>query len=178
MYKIFENIETNIIDFSVGKILVCKNDPTLKIKTLKMLAKCQKIKEIEHNWDDYSNTKEFKQNRYINLAYSAIGKNDSEDLRIFKIDNSATSQQLVTTNYFVNALEFDKNSFEHFKHCKYLLIESKNFKEIFNDNFDCSYPQLAKNKKSEIEYYLDDFENKLCNYYIQKLNSIHLNNKW
>ena len=178
MYTIYEHFNTNTIDCHVGKLLVCKNDPLVDSQTLKTLANCQSTIEIKFNFNEMGKTDEFKLSSNINFAYSAIGNNEDNDLRVFEVDNSAKSEQLVTKDYFVNALEFDEKSFKHFIHCNYLIFSSKKFKGIFNDNFDCSYYQLAKNKRSQIDYYLDDFQNKLRNYYIQQLNSCHLNNKW
>jgi hypothetical protein len=177
----YENFNCFNIDCNVGKLLVCKDDPALDIHILEVLAQCQNIKEVALNWNDSGKgTEAFILSYNINYAYFLItgngGNNYDEVYRVFKVDDSANSQQLCNENYFVAALAFDEVTFKDFMYCNHINFGMKNFEMRFCDLMDC-YIYFAMTKKSSIKRSVLDFRKKIIGNSIQKLQG-YLVNQW
>jgi hypothetical protein len=163
----YENFNCFNIDCNVGKLLVCKDDAALDIHILEVLAQCQNINEVELNWNDSGKgIEEFILSYNINYAYfltTGNGRNNYDEVyRVFKVDDSANSQQLCNENYFVAALEFDEMTFKDLLFCNHLNFGMNNFEMT---------------KTPVIERYVLDFRNQIIGDSIKKLKG-YLINQW
>jgi hypothetical protein len=177
----YENFNCFNIDCNVGKLLVCKDDAALDIHILEVLAQCQNINEVELNWNDSGKgIEEFILSYNINYAYfltTGNGRNNYDEVyRVFKVDDSANSQQLCNENYFVAALEFDEMTFKDLLFCNHLNFGMNNFEMRFCHLMD-DYMYFAMTKTPVIERYVLDFRNQIIGDSIKKLKG-YLINQW
>ena len=151
---------------NIGKILFYKDENNdIDINDLKMKLWCNEITQVQ--W--------IKKYLY-QCCISIESMCDFYDYKVFKVDDSATSQLLSNENYFVRALHFDESSLKGLMLCNSIyccaIIFTNLFDQYVDDNETSSDEEIDK-----INELIMDFDDDMNRETMKKLHG-YIVNTW